>query len=239
MTNLVASDRIDRTLPISAQVYDLLRQAIVDNSLRPGMRLSEATLAREFAISRTPLRAALQQLASEGLVAILPQVGTVVAALDAQQLRQAVFIRTALECAVVRKLAQDKPDLSPLDPIMKQQAVAAEVDDYATFFRHDEAFHRMLATLADAPLAWRQVQSVKGHVDRQRYQLMSGIPMRSQRAYQEHQNVISRIRDGDVEGASEAMSTHVGSVLELDDGQAEAGDEMSRTDVNLGRRPQR
>ena len=59
------------------------------------------------------------------------------------------------------------------------------------------------------------VQSVKGHVDRQRYSMMAGIPKRSRRAYDEHLLIIDRIWNGDVAGASKAMVDHRASVLEF------------------------
>ena len=207
---------LDLTKPIPPQLYEILRQRIVDNTLQPGERISEACLAQEFNVSRTPLRAALQQLATDGLVSVRPQVGTLVAGLDAGQLNEAVFIRAALECAVVETLAGSAVDFRELDLILAQQAAAAEADDFATFFRHDESFHAKLAELAGTPIAWKLVQSVKGHVDRQRYSMMAGIPMRSRRAYDEHLLIMDRIRNGDVAGAAKAMADHVASVLELE-----------------------
>ena len=207
---------LDLTKPIPPQLYEILRQRIVDNTLQPGERISEACLAQEFNVSRTPLRAALQQLATDGLVSVRPQVGTLVAGLDVGQLNEAVFIRAALECAVVETLAGSAVDSRELDLILAQQAAAAEADDFATFFRHDESFHAKLAELAGKPTAWKLVQSVKGHVDRQRYSIMAGIPMRSRRAYDEHLLIMDRIRNGDVAGASKAMADHVASVLELE-----------------------
>ena len=207
---------LDLTKPIPPQLYEILRQRIVDNTLQPGERISEACLAQEFNVSRTPLRAALQQLATNGLVFVRPQVGTLVAGLDVGQLNEAVFIRAALECAVVETLAGSAVDFRELDLILAQQAAAAEADDFATFFRHDESFHAKLAELAGTPTAWKLVQSVKGHVDRQRYSMMAGIPMRSRRAYDEHLLIMDRIRNGDVAGAAKAMADHVASVLELE-----------------------
>ncbi len=207
---------LDLTKPIPPQLYEILRQRIVDNTLQPGERISEACLAQEFNVSRTPLRAALQQLATDGLVSVRPQVGTLVAGLDVGQLNEAVFIRAALECAVVETLAGSAVDFRELDLILAQQAAAAEADDFATFFRHDESFHAKLAELAGTPTAWKLVQSVKGHVDRQRYSMMAGIPMRSRRAYDEHLLIMDRIRNGDVAGAAKAMADHVASVLELE-----------------------
>lgn len=216
MNARVTQTGLDLTKPIPPQLYGILRQRFVDNTLEPGERISESCLAQEFDVSRTPLRAALQQLAADGLVSVRPQVGTLVASLDIGQLNEAVFIRAALECAVVEKLASSPIDFNQLDLMLAQQAGAAETDDFARFFRLDEAFHAKLAELAGTPTTWKLVQSVKGHVDRQRYSMMAGIPMRSRRAYDEHLLIIDRIRNGDVAGASKAMADHVASVLELE-----------------------
>ena len=216
MNGRAIQSALDLTKPIPPQIYEILRQRIVDNTLEPGVRISEACLAQEFDVSRTPLRAALQHLATDGLVSVRPQVGTLVAGLDIGQLKEAVFIRTALECAVVEKLASSTVDFTEMEKMLAQQKAAAEADDFATFFRLDETFHAKLAELAGTPTSWKLVQSVKGHVDRQRYLMMAEIPMRSLRAYDEHLLIIDRIRNGDVAGASKAMADHVASVLELE-----------------------
>jgi GntR family transcriptional regulator, rspAB operon transcriptional repressor len=216
--NVVVVDpglRIERTQPIAPQIYAALRQRIVDNRLPPGAVLSETVLAAQFDISRTPLRAAMQQLAAEGLIETRPQVGSVVAPLDSGRLEEAVLVRSALEEAVVRRLAKSHAAARELSQCLEAQERLAARDDYAGFFREDEAFHERLAAFAGLPNVWRLVQSVKGHVDRQRYRLMSGIPMRSQRAYQDHCRILAHILAGDAEAAAMAMRAHVQSVLEL------------------------
>ncbi len=217
------SAAIDHALPITPQVYSYLRVRIVDNRLPPGAKISETTLSAKLNISRTPLRAALQQLASEGLVHTRPQVGSIVAQLDNAQLIEAVSIRAALETEVVRKLAATKADLRSLEPIMAIQKRAAELDDYVTFFGQDEAFHAALARIAGMPMAWKLAVSIKGHVDRQRYTMMAGIPMRSQRAFEEHLAIIDEIRSGSPLNAAGAMRDHVNSVLELEPQDHENG----------------
>ena len=164
LTAHLHSKEIDHALPIAPQVYNYLRARIVAHRLSPGAKISEASLAERLNISRTPLRAALQQLASEGLVNTRPHVGSTVARLDVTQLREAVFIRAALETAVVRKLVDMKADLSTLDPIMEAQQRTASRDDYASFFVQDEAFHAGLSRLARVPRAWKLALSIKGHV---------------------------------------------------------------------------
>lgn len=213
---LLYSREIDHAFPIAPQVYSYLRARIVDNRLPPGAKISEASLADTLNISRTPLRAALQKLATEGLVNTRPHVGTAVAKLDVAQLHEAVFIRAALEAAVVRKLAEMKADLSTLNPIMEIQKRAAERDDYVAFFVQDETYHAELARIAGVPDAWRLALSIKGHVDRQRYILMAGIAKRSLRAYEEHIKILKEIRSSDADAAARTMHDHVNSVLELD-----------------------
>ena len=213
---LLYSREIDHAFPIAPQVYSYLRARIVDNRLPPGAKISEASLADTLNISRTPLRAALQKLATEGLVNTRPHVGTAVAKLDVAQLHEAVFIRAALEAAVVRKLTEMKADLSTLNPIMEIQKRAAERDDYAAFFVQDETYHAELARIAGVPDAWRLALSIKGHVDRQRYILMAGIAKRSLRAYEEHIKILKEIRSSDADAAARTMHDHVNSVLELD-----------------------
>ncbi len=214
---LLSPQMIDYSLPIAPQVYNYLRGRIVDNRLPPGAKISEASLAHTLNISRTPLRAALQKLASEGLVNTRPHVGSTVAELDIVQLQEAVFIRAALETAVVRRLAETRADLSSLDAVMDIQERTAKRDDYAAFFLQDEAFHAELSRIAGVPRAWTLALSIKGHVDRQRFMLMASITKRSQRAYEEHIDIINQIRSGSADGAARAMHGHVNSVLELDE----------------------
>ncbi|WP_305985349.1 GntR family transcriptional regulator [Roseibium sp. MMSF_3544] len=213
--NLFSGWRVNSSQPIAPQAYEYLRQCIVDNRLPPGASISEAVLAAQMNISRTPLRAALQQLAGEGLIVTRPQVGSVVASQDTDRLEEAVFMRSALEEAVVRRLAEKGLDNRDVEKSFAIQKLAADADDYATFFREDEQFHARLAELAGVPNTWRLVHSVKGHVDRQRYLMMAGIPYRSMRAYNDHLEIVRRILAGDGDGAAQAMRMHVHSVLEL------------------------
>ncbi len=205
---------IDRSRSIAPQIYDALRTRIIDNRFPPGTALSESEVARFCDISRTPLRAAIQDLAGEGLIIVRPQVGSVVAPYDADRVREAIFIRAAIEAAIARRLAETGIDEAVLAPILAAQEAAAAHDDYRTFFRYDEQFHQMLAQMASVPNAWQMVQSVKAHIDRQRLRLMSTIVGRSQQAYDDHIKLLECIKRGDASGAAAEMRNHVNSALE-------------------------
>jgi DNA-binding GntR family transcriptional regulator len=96
MTN--TSLKVERTpAPIRAQVLDNLRQAILDRRFVPGQRLIERELVELTGVSRTSIREALRELAAEGLVQTIPNKGTVVATLSAEDAGQLYQVRTVLE----------------------------------------------------------------------------------------------------------------------------------------------
>jgi DNA-binding GntR family transcriptional regulator len=206
---------IDPGRAIGPQVYDHLRARIIDTRLPPGAPIHEKDISDLCGISRTPVRAALQQLSAEGLVETRPQVGSIVAPLNRGRFLEAVFIRVALEGAVVRRLAGRGLDEARLGPLLERQRAAAAADDYAAFFGLDEAFHALLAEMAGTPTAWALVQQVKAHVDRERLGLMGSIPGRSAEALADHEELLAAIRRGDGNAAAAVMGRHIETVLDV------------------------
>lgn len=208
--------RIDFTRSMAPQIYDLMRKIIVQNRIGPGTPIYEAKFAEIIGVSRTPLRAAMQQLAKEGLVETRPQVGSIVAPIDQKKIFSAVFCRSALETAVVRRLAGMRPfDIGPFLNVLALQEQCSSRDDYIGFFEVDERFHALLAEVAGVPEAWQLVLSSKTHVDRARMRLQSAIPGRAGIAYREHLDIIESIKAGDVELAVQCMDKHVRSALDI------------------------
>jgi DNA-binding GntR family transcriptional regulator len=203
---------------IASQVYDYLMQRILDMELEPFRELSEARLAAEFGISRTPVREALARLARRGLVDILPQRGTRVSPLSLELITKSRFIREALERPLAR-LAAEKltPDIAALmmREIALQQTFAALSDDQA-FLESDDRFHALIARAAGFESIWDDVREAKFHMDRvRRLSLLS-----QQHMYfiiGEHQDILERLKAHDVAGADESMAVHLVSVMrELD-----------------------
>jgi DNA-binding GntR family transcriptional regulator len=109
MTN--ASLKVERTpAPVRAQVLDNLRQAILDGRFLPGQRLIERELVELTGVSRTSIREALRELAAEGLVQTIPNKGTVVATLGAEEARQLYQVRTVLEGLAGRLFVENATD---------------------------------------------------------------------------------------------------------------------------------
>ena len=89
---------------LAERVFVQLRSDILYARLRPGEALSENSLAASLNISRTPVREAIQRLAREGLVQVLPQRGSYVALLSLRRIRDALFVREAVETEIVRRI---------------------------------------------------------------------------------------------------------------------------------------
>ena len=79
------------------EVYDAMRQAILTRVFKPGQRLLIDEISRKLGVSLTPVRHAIQQLATEGLVAIHPRSGTYVTAVSPEDIEETFEIRCALE----------------------------------------------------------------------------------------------------------------------------------------------
>lgn len=161
---------VSRGPSVRAQVYTLVRQAVVGLDLVPGQALSENELADQYGVSRTPVREALIRLADDGLVEIVPQLGTFVSRIDPRDVREAQFIREALEVASLPEVAgrATEADAAALRALLDDQRAAAAEHDLRRWFELDEDLHRTLLEIAGHRRVWSIVQSAKAHMDRVR-----------------------------------------------------------------------
>ena len=159
--NITADITLIQGSPVGPQVYRILRERIIRAELKPGMQISEAEIARMFALSRQPVREAFIKLAEEGLLEVRPQRGTMVRKITKAAVMDARFVREAIEADIVKLLADKTPAGLVAElraQIIRQRAV--DDDDPATFMKLDEQFHRTLADAADRSYAWRVVEDV-------------------------------------------------------------------------------
>jgi DNA-binding GntR family transcriptional regulator len=129
----------------SAAATELIRLAIVDGRLAPGQRLKEEELAREFGISRTPVREALLVLQAEGLVDAMPNRGATVRAHTAQDLDDLYQLRALLEGFAARRAATrlSEAELAELHESCERFARLGE-DDVREIVRENVDFHNTI-----------------------------------------------------------------------------------------------
>lgn len=191
-----------------------LRHRILDLTLPPGSALAENELAKELAVSRTPVREALILLVNEGLVEIYPQMGTFVSRIDPAAVADSQFIREALELASLRELvpAIEPAQITLLRSILAQQRFAVDAVDVDQFFELDERFHRTMMELGGHASAWNVVGSAKAHLDRARRVC---LPMSDtlERMLQQHTDIVDRLAAGDLDDADHSLRSHLREVF--------------------------
>jgi DNA-binding GntR family transcriptional regulator len=196
-------------------LYRDLRERIVSVALAPGEAVSEGRVAETYGVSRTPVREAFKRLAEDGLLEVVPQVGTFVARIDLRLVRDNHFVRETLECRIVEVAAGRIDDAGRAllrDSLARQRRAIAD-HDAGAFFRADEDLHELLAGIAGHRSAWQVIHAAKAQLDRvRRLSLASGS--RSRLRMGEHRAIAERVIDGDGPGAAEAMRAHLGTIFD-------------------------
>lgn len=203
--------------PTGRGVYANLRDRIVKLDLPPGTPLLRAELAETHGVSLTPLRDALQQLAKEGLVRIYPQSRTLVTPIDMLAIREAQFMRIALETEVVRQLARDiVPEaLTRLRSIVAlQSSIMDQPGDVPTFQELDEVFHQTLFVAAGHVQSQRIMRSHAGHLERLRRLHLedgdaAGRILNNKDVVEGHTRILEGIEAGEADKAMDALRQHL------------------------------
>lgn len=206
---------IEPSLPKTAQVYEVIRRAIVGLAMPPGSVINEKAVCEQLGISRTPLREAILKLSDEHLVVIVPNSGTYVSRIDLQTVFDGQLIRDALEMKVIR-LAATK--MSPefernLDFNMYQQKRLAAELDYDGFYDLDEAFHSMICEYGASPRIWKIVHGAKAQLDRVRRAAFP-VPKHLEIVLAEHVAIADGLKMRDPDAAAAAMKVHLDRVFE-------------------------
>jgi DNA-binding GntR family transcriptional regulator len=205
---------LDRSRHAAPQVFERLRDMVIDMTLTPGTVLSRTELAARFGLSQTPIRDALQRLGEEGLVDIFPQHATVVRPIEVALAREAHFLRSAIELEVVRTLA-GRPDpvlVAKLRTNLGRQRMLVDDEDLHAFSLADQAFHQMMYVAANVPNLWQMVRSQSGHIDRLR-RLDLPSPGKRPRVLQDHVELLDAIERGDGPAAQDILRRHLSGTL--------------------------
>jgi GntR family transcriptional regulator, rspAB operon transcriptional repressor len=138
---------LSRQLPLSEQVYTLVRKAIVMGHLPPGAPINEPEIAGRLGISRTPVREAVKKVSDEGLVEVFAQHGTFVSDIRRAQVEEAYIIRIALEGESVERAAAtiSQRQLQDIEDIHQAHETAVRRTRYDEAIARDDDLHRAIA----------------------------------------------------------------------------------------------
>lgn len=202
----VSTDRLSQ----AERVRSTVRAQILRAELKPGTIVLEPQLAEEHGVSKTPVREALQMLAVEGYVTVLPRKGYMVSGLNYNDIREVMALRLMLEPplfgAAARNVTEDV--VKELQSIMQEQFAPG-----ATFEQRLEsamAFH--LACVRTSQNAWAVtiVKRLVEEITRLHY-LLPGVEshLTSEAERSAHQQVFDALAAGDSDAAEEAIRDHL------------------------------
>lgn len=197
--------------PLREQVLDLLRQAIVEQRLKPGDRLIERDLVERVGVSRTTIREVLRQLDAEGLVTTIPQKGVVVAAPSPQEAAELYEVRSALEALAGRLFVERASDeqvealASAFDEV---ERVTYEGGDIHAMLQAKKGFYDVLLAGAGNSAIHSILSGLQARVGVLRTTSLSQ-PGRPQRAVREIRAIVEAVEARDAEAAARACAHHV------------------------------
>ena len=187
-----------------------LRSLILSGQLAPGQRLLQEELAEKLGISRTPIREALQQLASEGLVNISSYKGASVAEFSGSDLVEIYSVRIALESYAASLATQNitDADLEQLEVLMKEMGRAFQNKDFDLLL---EAHHQLHANIYAIAGRQRLFESIVQYLDlSSRYQRLAlSVGRGANDPIKEHTDILETLRSRDAEAAGRILRTHL------------------------------
>lgn len=196
-------------------VLTQLREEILRGTYAPNQRLIEADLAERLGASRFVLRNCLIQLSAEGLVELQPNRGARVRETTPEEAVEITELRQSIESLVAARAAEKVTDeqAGELREIERQMVEAVEGAELLAYSELNSRLHTLLREIGGHQTASRLLEQLRGQMVRHQLRLAL-VPGRPAVSLPEHREIIDAVCSRDAERARQAMSDHVGSVLE-------------------------
>ena len=204
------SRQLERPKSLTELAEDSIRQLIVSGAFALGEQLSEASLAAQLGISKTPVREALLRLRADGLIDIQPQRGTFVFSLTPEQVDDICRFRELIEVAALGAGMQARRAelVRELEANVQRMAEAQAASDWRAIPLLDQAFHEVIVEQGGNAYLAQAYELVASKIRA----LRSRLPEENDRVghcQENHAAIVRLIRKGDVARAQQALALHI------------------------------
>jgi DNA-binding GntR family transcriptional regulator len=191
-------------------IYSILKKEILNLTIPPGTVISEGEICGRFSVSRTPVRSVFQRLSDIKLIKIVPYKETRVTLINLHQIKQMIYMRTAIESKVVRDFIglNNVLLIEKLRYLLRKQIVLLNADfTPQDFYTEDSAFHRIWFSAMDMDFLWRKIQHAQVHYTR--FRMLDIVGMRNFSAIvEEHKKLFSVIENKRIDEVEPFLTRH-------------------------------
>ena len=195
---------------LSKKAYEAIRKSILSGDWKIGEICNEKAIAADLGISRTPVREALLELASQGLVIFLPRRGLMVNRFTRRDVDEIFELRKAIELAAVVKITKASPpfDLFNIEESLLQQRKTAKQKDYLAFMEADRSFHTYFSKLTNNRRLIAILENLRDMIHLMGTKALS-LEGRALAVIEEHQTIFDAVKKVNVEEARRVMEIHL------------------------------
>ncbi len=195
---------------LAKMAYEAIRKSILSGQWKIGELYNEKAIAADLGISRTPVREALLELASQDLIIFLPRRGLMVNRFTRHDVDEIFELRKAIELAAVEKITVAAPpfDLFEIEEALLSQRKAVKQKDYLAFMEADRLFHTSFSELTNNRRLIAILDNIRDmiHVMGAKALALEG---RAVEVIKEHQTIFEAVKKGNIEEARRAMAYHL------------------------------
>lgn len=199
--------------------YEHLKDRIASIQLDDGRFLTEAEIASDLGVSRTPVREAFLRLEGEGLLRLVPKKGAFVPPVSDREMDDVMETRELIEVHCARKVSTDGTDISrDLDRLLAEQGKLTS--DVEAFIECDRRFHDLIVDAAGNGLLTDLYHSLRERQLRMGVRAVVGSPHRARQVIDEHRAIARALAARKAREAEDAVRTHLRATLQILKGES-------------------
>lgn len=191
---------------LGASIDDSIRQAIIEGRIKPGSWLREEALARDFGVSRTPLREACHRLAKEGMLDRIPRRGFRATQLDQTELEELYEVLVTLELQSIESMSEPGESLVPDLRLLKLED-QNNSRDATRYFERDLKWHSRLVAGCQNSVLIEMHREVSARLSRYFYLFWEAVD-NSSGSRHDHERIEDALSAGDFELARAHLKSH-------------------------------
>lgn len=195
--------------------YRKIKEGVLSMRYQPGQKLSEAKLAAELGVGRSPVRSALARLERDGWVRVLPQQGTFVRKFSAADVAAMSELRLLLEGHAAQVAAQRvaADELAKVRQRFESLKAKGAEQHFDEFLELDDMFHGLVYRVAGNPLITQILKNLRDQIRWVRAS-NAATPGRVDASFAEMERVLVALEHRDGDAAAKAMRQHIGNIAD-------------------------